>query len=262
MADKKEDEEEQNNFLGTCTLAKTPFCYNYILSNPECIWSQPPSIGPDRGGLIVVEGADATGKTTICKQLVPWLMKCKKKPAALVSFPNRLTEVGKILDSYLTQADNPAEIPPQALHLLFSANRWEMVDTILTAIGAGLNVIVDRYVYSGIAYTTAMDETLFDWCKTVECGLPRPDLVVYLQTDVKIAQKRANFGMERYESPHFQIKVRELFEKMKKFEQWYTVDTDDMHQEEVFRNVAHEVRNALEFLTSAPLEVLTREDFD
>lgn len=42
-------------------------------------------------------------------------------------------------------------------------------------------------------------------------GLPRPDLVLYLQLSSEDAAKRADFGNERYEQTDFQLKVAENF---------------------------------------------------
>ena len=43
-------------------------------------------------------------------------------PAELWRFPDRTTAIGKMIDAYLT---SQAEIDDAAVHLLFSANRWE-----------------------------------------------------------------------------------------------------------------------------------------
>lgn len=43
-------------------------------------------------------------------------------PAELWRFPDRTTAIGKMINSYLT---SQSEIDDAAVHLLFSANRWE-----------------------------------------------------------------------------------------------------------------------------------------
>lgn len=42
--------------------------------------------------------------------------------AELWRFPDRTTAIGKMINSYLT---SQSEIDDAAVHLLFSANRWE-----------------------------------------------------------------------------------------------------------------------------------------
>ena len=45
------------------------------------------------------------------------------------------------------------------------------------------------------------------WCKQPDVGLPKPDLVCFLDVSEKVAMKRADFGGERYELTDFQRKV-------------------------------------------------------
>jgi dTMP kinase len=76
--------------------------------------------GP-RGAFIVLEGADRAGKTTQCTMLVEYL-KGQGVTAEMWRFPDRTTAIGKMIDSYLT---SQSDIDDAAVHLLFSANRWE-----------------------------------------------------------------------------------------------------------------------------------------
>jgi dTMP kinase len=43
----------------------------------------------------------------------------------------------------------------QTIHLLFSANRWEESELIVDTLNQGINIICDRYAYSGVAYSNA-----------------------------------------------------------------------------------------------------------
>ena len=72
--------------------------------------------------------------------------------------------------------------PDQTIHLLFSANRWESSNEIVTLMEAGKDVICDRYVYSGVAYSSAKGLD-FEWCYSSDKGLPKPDLVIFLDID-------------------------------------------------------------------------------
>lgn len=74
-----------------------------------------------RGALIVFEGVDRCGKTTQTKRLYEYL-QLQGVPAELMRFPDRTTITGKIINSYLT---NGVDLDDRAIHLLFSANRWE-----------------------------------------------------------------------------------------------------------------------------------------
>ena len=83
------------------------------------------------------------------------------------------------------------------IHLLFSTNRWEKVSELTKALEQGHNVIVDRYSFSGIAFSSAKENMSFEWCKQPERGLPKPDLVCFLDVSPEEAAKRGGFGNER-----------------------------------------------------------------
>ncbi|XP_062050414.1 thymidylate kinase isoform X3 [Lepus europaeus] len=76
-----------------------------------------------RGALIVLEGVDRAGKSTQSRRLVAALRAAGHR-AELLRFPERSTEIGKLLSSYL---EKKSEVEDHSVHLLFSANRWEQV---------------------------------------------------------------------------------------------------------------------------------------
>ncbi|XP_037066045.1 thymidylate kinase isoform X2 [Peromyscus leucopus] len=76
-----------------------------------------------RGALIVLEGVDRAGKTTQGLRLVTALCDSGHQ-AEMLRFPERSTEIGRLLNSYL---EKKTELEDHAVHLLFSANRWEQV---------------------------------------------------------------------------------------------------------------------------------------
>ena len=100
-----------------------------------------------RGKLIVLEGIDRSGKSTQARMLLQKLSPCLQ-----MCFPNRETIIASIINSYLTSSVN---LDDHSIHLLFSANRWECKQQILENISSGKNVVLDRYAYSGVAYTAA-----------------------------------------------------------------------------------------------------------
>ncbi|CAL9737167.1 thymidylate kinase [Monosporozyma servazzii] len=164
-----------------------------------------------RGQLILIEGLDRTGKTTQTELLVRRL----QPKVELIKFPKRDTPIGKIINEYLTNSSYV--LPDQSVHLLFSANRWEVKDQITKLLNEGKTVILDRYVYSGVAYSAAKDITGMDWqwCFAPDRGLIRPDLTLFLtHNDSKGQAHREGFGEERYEVGSFQDKVKGQFETL------------------------------------------------
>lgn len=45
-------------------------------------------------------------------------------------------------------------------------------------------------------------------------GLPKPDLVMFLQLNPSVAENRGEFGTERYETSVFQTTVHRRFEEL------------------------------------------------
>lgn len=172
-----------------------------------------------RGLLIAVEGLDKSGKTTHIAKLVDRLDNVQ-----LIKFPCRETKIGMTINEYLQERTH---LDSRCAHLLFSANRWELAEKIKSLLLDGITVILDRYVYSGIAYSVS-NGIPFDWCITSDIGLPKPDYVIYITRDAKFD------GEERYEHAQFQQLVADCFNKMISPD-WIIVDNnrpfDDVHEE-------------------------------
>lgn len=201
-----------------------------------------------RGALIVLEGVDRSGKSTQSKKLVESL-KSRNISAELMVFPDRTTYTGKLISQYLS--NGTCELNDYAVHLLFTANRWENVDRMRKLLFEGTTLIVDRYSYSGMAFSAVKKGTrlyhimfvLFtvnflvdmnlEWCKQPETGLPKPDLVFLLTLTQEEMEKRPGFGTERYETLNFQKRVSELFCELCD-SNWRKVDAsgtvDEVHQ--------------------------------
>lgn len=199
-----------------------------------------------RGALIVFEGVDRAGKTTQAKKLVERLKK-QEKSVKFMNFPNRETQSGKMIDAYLR---NKANMSDEGIHLLFTVNRWEAKNEMEKELRAGTTIIVDRYSYSGVAYSAAkgMD---FEWCKTPETGLLKPDLVVYLTLTEEAMGRRKGFGDERYETTVIQRKVQKMFEKMIETPMWQVIDADKTEEklndelEEIVVDTMENVQDAI-----------------
>ncbi|CAI5775460.1 thymidylate kinase isoform X2 [Podarcis lilfordi] len=121
---------------------------------------------------------------------------------------DRTTEIGRLISSYLEKKNN---LEDHTVHLLFSANRWEQVPLIKEKLNQGITLVVDRYAFSGVAFTGAKENFSLEWCKQPDVGLPKPDLILFLQLSTSEAAKRGDFGNERYEYSSFQEKVLQRF---------------------------------------------------
>ncbi|KAI1466452.1 thymidylate kinase-domain-containing protein [Daldinia caldariorum] len=164
---------------------------------------------PVRGAFVVFEGMDRAGKTTQAKLLQQRCIESGRE-VTFMRFPDRATPIGKMIDSYLK---GETEIEDHVIHLLFSANRWEAVKKIKAELEAGHTIICDRFYHSGIVYSAAKNiKTLsLSWAKAPEIGLPRPDMVLFLDLEEEVARGRGGWGGEVYEKGEMQRRVRDLF---------------------------------------------------
>lgn len=206
-----------------------------------------------RGALIVLEGCDRVGKSTQAKLLVENLVKSGIS-AKLMNFPDRSTAVGKILDQYLKKTQ---ELDDHAVHLLFSANRWEAVKTMEQQLKSGTTLVLDRYSDSGVAFSAAKGLNRL-WCCSCDAGLPQPDLVLYLHLNTDQAMERGGFGQERYEKEHFQNRVRHNFSLLTQ-DYWLTVPAEKKSVDQLQEELMQYVRKVMETAKDQPLKKLYQE---
>ncbi|TQD98103.1 hypothetical protein C1H46_016225 [Malus baccata] len=116
-----------------------------------------------------------------------------------------------MISSYLS---NESQLDDHTIHLLFSANRWEKRSLMESKLKSGTTLVVDRYSYSGVAFSSAKGLDI-EWCKAPEIGLLAPDLVVYLDIPPEKAAERGGYGGERYEQLEFQKKVGQNYQVLR-----------------------------------------------
>ncbi|CAH9077111.1 unnamed protein product [Cuscuta europaea] len=171
-----------------------------------------------RGALVVFEGLDRCGKTSQCSRLVKYLDDIGHSVQTW-RFPDRNTSIGQMISSYLA---NKSHLDDRAIHLLFSANRWEKRSLMEETLKSGTTVIVDRYSYSGVAFSSAKGLDI-QWCKNPDIGLLAPDLVLFLDISPERAAERGGYGGERYEQLEFQKKVAQSYQALQD-PSWKIVD--------------------------------------
>ncbi|KAH7908625.1 thymidylate kinase-domain-containing protein, partial [Hygrophoropsis aurantiaca] len=159
-----------------------------------------------RAAFIVIEGLDRSGKSTQA-QILKERLESDHRRVELIKFPDRTTAIGKTIDSYLR---SESELDNHAIHLLFSANRWEHATRITTLLQSGTTVLADRYAFSGIAFS-AYKGLPYTWCRAPDIGLPAPDLTLFLDIEPAAASARGGYGAERYEREEVQRGVRGVF---------------------------------------------------
>jgi dTMP kinase len=147
----------------------------------------------EKGQFIVCEGADGTGKTTLCKRLMNELNN-----TVYVRFPSD-TPIGELIRNQLIK---DKDFNKDALSLMFQADRVNFTETIIKYLSEGKKVICDRFVLSGYIYAEAT-ECQFD--PMMDSRLV-PDVIIYMQKKKTIQNDADIFGTDT-----IQNKVAEMF---------------------------------------------------
>lgn len=152
--------------------------------------------------LVVLEGLDGAGKSTQVKKLRSYLESLYGS-LEYIHFPRYEAPVYGDLISRFLRGDfgNNETVHPQLVALLFAEDRHGAAPEMKASLAEGKCVLLDRYVYSNIAYQCAKlsDETeaerLRDWIFNTEYGnfgLPRPDLNIFLDVPIGFVEAKLN----------------------------------------------------------------------
>ena len=181
--------------------------------------------------IIVIEGGDQAGKKTQTALLAKALRKRKLRTKTF-SFPDYSTPIGKEIKKYL---NGKRKFPPQTIHCLLSANRWEKFDEIKNAISKNSIVIMNRYYHSNLVYGL-VNGMKINWLENLDSGLPKADLVILLDVTQKESFSRKTKKRDEFEkNKSFSQKISLAYRKMAKKKHWKIIDAsgnkDDVHEE-------------------------------
>lgn len=180
----------------------------------------------NRGLLIVLEGIDQCGKTTISKLLKNKLEELNLK-TIIQTFPDKSTLIGNVINSYL---QGNTKLSPQESHLLYSLNRHEKKNFMEDKLYNNYNIICDRYIFSGIAYSLA-NGLDYNFCLNTEQYLIKPDLTFYFDISLSETNKRRkSLKTDIYETTNFQSKVKEAYSKIKNND-WIIINAEQTPEE-------------------------------
>jgi dTMP kinase len=170
--------------------------------------------------IIALEGIDQSGKRTQARLLLGSL-KRKGLRVASISFPVYESPAGQEIRRFL---QGKWDYPPEALHMLYSINRWENQARILSLIERTDFVVADRYTPSNLAYGVSRGLSL-DWLQTLDRGLPTADLVIVLDVPVPSSFARKQKNRDVHESDtKLLMKVRHAYKTLSARLGWKIVD--------------------------------------
>ncbi|MDB6063869.1 MAG: Thymidylate kinase [Pedosphaera sp.] len=167
------------------------------------------------GKLIVVEGADGSGRSTQIARLRDWLEGCGH--ATVQVGLKRSTLVSEELD----QAQNGNILSHTTLSLFYATDFADQLENIiLPALKAGFMVLADRYIYTLMArdLVRGMDEA---WLKNLYGIALVPDAVFYLNVSPEQLVQRnfaKNSALDYWESGMDLGLSREMFDSFLKYQ--------------------------------------------
>ena len=187
--------------------------------------------------LVVLEGLDGAGKSTQVKRFRKYLESVCPN-LEYIHFPRYDSAVyGGLIGKFLRGGFGSIEsVHPQLVALLFAEDRHAAAAQMRKVLEEGGTVLLDRYVYSNIAYQCAKlssdeeAEELRKWIIDTEYGdfnIPRPDLNIFLDVPIGFVEKslaanRESDGEREYlngqqdiheASIAFQKRVRDMYRK-------------------------------------------------
>ncbi|MBO7520365.1 MAG: deoxynucleoside kinase [Clostridia bacterium] len=151
------------------------------------------------GKLIVIEGLDGSGKSTQL-ELLKDSLKAESIPFKAISFPDYESDSSALVKMYLAGkfGDKPSDVNPFAASLFYCVDRYASYKTKWEDDYKSDKVIVaGRYTTSNaIHQTSKLSEEewkpFLDWLYDIEyekVGIPKPDLVIFLDMPVEVSQK-------------------------------------------------------------------------
>lgn len=201
-----------------------------------------------KGKLIVIEGTDCSGKETQSNLLIEKL-KSDGIRIEKFSFPNYNSPTGKIIGgpylgkSYICDGWFPEGAPnvdPKVSALYYAADRLYNIDKIKFLLDNGVNVILDRYVYSNMAHqggkldSESDRNSMYDWLDNLEFNLlelPKPDISVFLHMPFEfslILKKNREEDMDQNEKDkNHLINAENAFIELAKKYDFYTIQCND-----------------------------------
>ena len=149
--------------------------------------------------LIVLEGLDGAGKSTQVRRLRKYL-ELLAPGLEYIHFPRYESPVYGPLISRFLRGDfgSNEQVHPQLVALLYAEDRHGAAAQIQAALEEGRTVLLDRYVYSNIAYQCAKvsdpaeRENLRKWIFDTEFGdfgEPRADVNIFLDVPIGFVEQ-------------------------------------------------------------------------
>lgn len=224
-----------------------------------------------KGLLIVVDGADGSGKATQAKLLVEYF-KNKHVPVKYMDFPRYYLSfhgatVGKFLRGEFGTID---QVSPYLASLAYALDRAGAKEEMESFLNKGGVIIANRYATSNLGHqipkfkTQKEKDDFYKWITDLEYKIhkiPKEDLVIYLHVPYKISYELTKKKDDRQylngkkadiheENLQYRIEVEKTFLKLAKTEKhWVKIDCvrdgKILPIEEIKKNIATEIEKVI-----------------
>ena len=201
-----------------------------------------------KGKLIVIEGTDCSGKETQSNLLIE---KLKKENIRIekFSFPNYNSPTGKIIGgpylgkSYICEGwfeEGAPNVDPKVSALYYAADRLYNIDKIKFLLENGVNVILDRYVFSNMAHQGGKIENekerneMYEWLENLEfnlLNLPRPEIGLFLhmpfECSLELKKNREEELDQNEKDKNHLINAENAYKEVAKKYDFYTIECNE-----------------------------------
>src|SRR5208282_121515 len=187
-----------------------------------------------KGKLIVIEGADGSGRTTEVTLLKEWL---EIEGHAVVDTGLRRSD---LVSNEIDRAKQGHTLGATTMALLYSADFADQLENkMIPALAAGATVLADRYIYTLMARAIARGASR-EWARELYAFALRPDLILFLDARPEILLHRAiaRYGsLDFWESGMDLCLSRDLFESFFLYQALLSKEFDWMAKQYGFERV-------------------------
>ena len=181
------------------------------------------------GKLIVFEGTDGAGKTTMISKLLEFLSnKYGVNNVLTIKQPTDMSRKTKLFQKMM-YSNNHDDIDYRAVQLLTMSDRIQHIHEVIEpALKEGKFIICDRYVYTSYANMLARGYNNETWFIDVAKHIIKPDVVFLAYVDSSLAIKRIKSRAEeanRFLDEKLLINVSNNFIKLAEIENFKVLDT-------------------------------------
>ena len=218
--------------------------------------------------LLVIEGLDGAGKSTQVRLLQEYL-KAKGMKYEYLHFPRTDSPVyGDLIARFLRgELGDNNDVNPYLVALIYAGDRADSKQMLEKWLNQGVTVILDRYVYSNVAYQcaklTSWDQkmALKKWILDTEFEyfkIPKPDLNIFLDVPFEFTKRKLTEGRTgddrsylqgqrdiHEEDLDFQSRVRDIYVSLDGEEYFARIDCSHKNEmlppDEIFKKVVEKL---------------------